>query len=95
VFSKRSPSSSHDGKDNERHYGKVVFLEDIIRKGNVTIPEGSGILDLHKKLAALEAGEDAKLTREQEAKETLRKAAAVEAWSVEADMPDEIWGCHC
>lgn len=81
----------HNGKANEHFYGKVISPQDIICKGNVIVPEGSGIPDLHKKLAALEAGEDAELCPgRKEVKETLHKTAPVETKSIKADMPDEI-----
>jgi lipid-binding SYLF domain-containing protein len=81
----------HQNKANERFYGKSVTPEQIICEGVVTVPDGSGIPDLHKKLAALEANQNVEPTPDMEAKkELLRKQAAVSAETAKADLGDEI-----
>lgn len=102
VYSYRLPNSfqgstletvtiKHHAKANERFYGKSVTPEQIVREGDVTLPEGSGIPDLHTKVAALEANKAVAPTPEaEEKKESLRKEASVKESAAKEELGDDI-----
>jgi lipid-binding SYLF domain-containing protein len=72
-------SIQHCFHANERFYGDGVSAGDIVRKGGVTIPEGSEILALQNKLKALEGGTDVTLTPEAIKSKEVHWKKAVEA----------------
>lgn len=79
------------GKANTRFYGKEVSPFDIVRKGDVTIPDGSGIPDLQKKLAQLENNQVVEPTSaDVEKKESLRQSAVASSEAANKEEDFEI-----
>lgn len=78
-------------KENERFYGKKVSPQEIVLGGAVSIPEGKGIEDLHRKLDLLKEGRTYELTEEEkEKKETLKAAAEERGKTAKAEQGDEV-----
>jgi hypothetical protein len=87
-------SIRHYSHANARFYGKGVSPVDIVRKGGVTVPEGTGILALQNKLKALERGTDVTLTPEAiESKEVHRKKAVEAHETAKSEHPEEMEEC--
>lgn len=86
-----SVTIKHHNKANERFYGKPVRPLQVVREGDVVVPDGSGVPDLQKKLAALEANQAVTPTPEMEEKKTsLLKEASIKESSIKAETSDEI-----
>eukprot|EP01083_Nonionella_stella_P046998 125823_1 len=78
-------------KVNKKFYGKEVKPKEILFDRNVTIPENSGIEELHKKLDLMKAGETLELTEsDHEKKEKFRVEAEEAAEEAKKEHGDEI-----